>query len=463
MPNKPARPPILSFAERDRRWAAVRTLMRAHNLDCLVVAGFRAREMYESYISDDYNEECTILPLEGDPVVLTWANLRVLRAKWSEERGHALWVSDYRVATSGAQAADVVREKMGGGSRVGLVGLLSEAPTEPFGAIPAHWWGPFAESLKGMAFHDISDEFSHLMLVKSAEELAQVRYAAAAAEAGCAAMIEVAAAGVDEAVLYAEAVRAMFRFGIGLRYPNIVMNSGPATLSWGPPRWTTRGEAPRVLQKGDLMQAELMPMCGNQEVQVQMTVAIDPLNAINQKCERVALEAYELGLKLLKPGITFADFTNAMAEPLKVSGCWCYTPLVHSVGPHFLLGRPNINMENVDMGVRFVGPPQGRVRTAVIKPGMVFAFEPNACLSDGNTHHRVNVGGTVIVTENGCEALNKIPTRVFHVSAGRKSAAKPAPKPAIKPATRAVQSRPAKQSVPKKAKASVRSAAKKKK
>lgn len=416
MPMKNVRPPVLSFAERDRRWIAVRSLMRANNLDCLVVAGFRAREMYESYISDDYNEQCTVLPLEGDAVVLTWANLRVLRAMWSRDRGHALWVPDYRVATSGEQASRVVREKMGGGSHLGLVGLLSEAPTEPFGAIPAHWWGPFAEGLKGVAFHDISEEFSHLMLVKSAEELAQVRYAAKAAEAGCAAIGAVAGEGVGEEVMYAEAVCAMYKFGIGLRYPNIVMNSGPATLSWGPPRWTTRGEAPRVLEKGDLMQAELMPMCGNQEVQVQMTVAIDPLNAINQKCEEVALESYRVGLKAMKPGMSFADLVTEMAEPLKSAGCWCYTPLVHSVGPHFLLGRPNINMENVDMKVNFVGPPQARVRSAVLKPGMVFAFEPNACLSVNGEHHRVNVGGTVIVTENGCEALNRIPTSIWHVA-----------------------------------------------
>ncbi len=428
-----ARPPALSFAERDRRWASVRTLMHERGLDCLVVAGFRAREMYESYISDDYNEECTILPLEGEPVVLTWANLRVLRAKWSEERGHALWVRDYRVATSGAQAAQVVKEKLRGGNRVGLVGLRSEAPTEPFGCIPANWWALFSEALPGIAFDDISDEFSHLMLVKSAEELAQVRYAARAAEAGCRAIAEVAGEGVGEETMYAEAVRAMFGFGIGLRYPNIVMNSGPATLSWGPPRWTTRGEAPRVLQKGDLMQAELMPMCGNQEVQVQMTVAIDPLNEINRKLEKVARQSYDAGIKAIRAGITFADLVAAMAEPLKVAGCWCYTPLVHSVGPHFLLGRPQINMDKVDMGVRFVGPAQGRVRTAVLKPGMVLAFEPNACISDGSTHHRVNIGGTVIVTERGCEQLNRIPTRVTHKAAraarGRVAAVKrPAPK-----------------------------------
>ena len=42
--------------------------------------------------------------------------------------------------------------------------------------------------------------------------------------------------------------------------------------------------------------------------------------------------------------------------------------------------------------------------------GMVFAFEPNACI--GN--HRVNIGGTVIVTSTGCEELNHIPTSVTH-------------------------------------------------
>ncbi len=422
MPDVNARPPVLSFAERDRRWAAVRSLMREHRLDCLVAAGFRAREMYESYVSDDYNEQCTILPLEGDPVVLTWANLRVLRAQWSAERGHALWVNDYRVATSGAQAAQVVREKLGGGGRVGLVGLRSAAPTEPFGAIPANWWEPFSGALAGVAFEDISEQFSHLMLVKSAEELAQVRYAAKAAEAGCRAIAAVAAEGVGEEVIYAEAVREMYRFGIGLRYPNIVMNSGPATLAWGPPRWTTRGEPPRQLERGDLMQAELMPMCGNQEIQVQMTVAIDPLDRINRKCERVARLSYEAGLEALRPGITFDELVNAMAEPLKITGCWCYTPLVHSVGPHFLLGRPAINMENVNLGVRFVGPIEGPARTAVLKPGMVLAFEPNACLG----RHRVNIGGTVVVTESGCEELNRIPTRVTHKPSRGKPVRRPA-------------------------------------
>ena len=403
-------PPTLSLAERDRRWARVRNLMRERGFDGLLVAGFRSREMYETYISDDYNEGCVIFPLEGDPVVITWAHLRIMRARWSAERGTTLWVEDYRVATSGAGVAEVLREKRLAEGSLGVVGLRSQAPTEYYGAIPANFWEELTAASPKARWEDISEEFSHLMLVKSDEELAQVRYAARAAEAACKVIVEVTAPGVGEEVVFAEATREMLRHGIGLRYPMIVMNSGPHTLSWGPPRWTTSGEAPRILQRGDLMQAELMPLCGNQEVQVQMTVALDPLDDTNLKCERVARASYEAGIRALKPGIAFSDLVRAMEEPLKSAGCWGYTPLVHSLAPHFLMGRTTVNQEQAKLDVRFTGAQSVRQRHAVLQPGMVLAFEPNACIGD----HRVNIGGTVIVTATGCEELNHIPTSVTH-------------------------------------------------
>jgi len=410
MTDREMQPPILSLAERNRRWTLVRKLMRERGFDGLLIAGFRAREMYETYISDDYNEGCVIFPLEGDPVVLTWAYLRVMRARWSQERGNTLWVDDYRVATSGSGVAEVLSEKHLAESSLGVVGLSSQAPTEIYGAIPANFWVELTAALPKARWHDISEEFSHLMLVKSDEELAQVRYAARAAEAACRVIVEVTAPGIGEEVIFAEATREMLRHGIGLRYPMIVMNSGPHTLSWGPPRWTTTGEAPRILARGDLMQAELMPLCGNQEVQVQMTVALDPLDTTSQKCERVARASYNAGIKALKPGMTFSDLLAVMEEPHKSSGCWGYTPLVHSVGPHFLAGRTLVNQDQAKLDVRFVGANAVRQRNAVLQAGMVLAFEPNACID----RHRVNIGGTVVVTATGCEELNHIPTSVAH-------------------------------------------------
>lgn len=409
-PRKGANPPTLSLAERDRRWQRVRALMRQEKLDGLVVGGFRAREMYESYLSDDYNEGCVLFPLDGEPIVVTWAPLRVKRAQWSASRGHTLWIEDYRVAASGKAVADVVEEMGLATARLGVVGLRSIAPTEQYGSIPAAFWLDFAGALPQAQMRDFSEEFSHLMLVKSGEELAQMRYAAAAAESACRVVAEIAEEGVGEEQVFAEASAEMLRHGIGLRYPAIVMNSGPATLSWGPPRWTTRGEAPRTLQRGDLLQMELMPLCGNQEAQVQMTVALDPIDDLALKCEKAARASYEVGVQALKPGIDFRELLAAMEEPLKTAGCWGYTPLVHSVAPHFLNGSTLVNREGLNLGVRLAGPPRAINRQRVIEAGMVFAFEPNACLGE----HRVNIGGTVIVTPTGCEPLNEIPTRVTH-------------------------------------------------
>jgi Xaa-Pro aminopeptidase len=406
------KPPTLSFSERNLRWSKVKKLMQEHDIEAMLVAGFRSREMYESYVSDDYNEGCVLFPLDGEPTVLTWAQLRVMRARWSQSQGHELWIQDYRVATSGLAAAEWFKERKLTQARIGVVGLNSQAPTEVYGCIPANFWTQLTQSLSNVEFIDLSEEFSHLMLVKSQEEMAQIKYAAKAAEYACSVILEIARPGVGEEVIFAEATRAMLSFGIGIRYPALVMNSGPATLSWGPPRWSTRAERPRILKEGDLLQTELMPMCGNQEVQVQMTVALGAISEINQKCEKVALESYAQGLNILRPGITFNELVLAMEEPLKASGCWAYTPLVHSISPHFLVGRSLVNTENLDLNISQLGKPSAPHRAAIVQEGMVFAFEPNACLNQ----NRVNIGGTVAVTSTGCVALNEIPCKVNHVS-----------------------------------------------
>ena len=134
-----------------------------------------------------------------------------------------------------------------GKARLGIVGLRSMAPTEQYGSVPAGFWLDFSAATKADC-RDFSEEFSDLMLVKSEEELAQMRYAAAAAESACRVVAAMCDVGVGEEEVFAEATAEMLRHGIGLRYPMIVMNSGPHTLSWGPPH--ARGEAPRTLERG---------------------------------------------------------------------------------------------------------------------------------------------------------------------------------------------------------------------
>jgi Xaa-Pro dipeptidase len=72
--------PVLSLRERDRRWGRVRDLLGAHQLDCLLIGGYRGRERFECYVTDDYLEGAVVFPREGAPTALTWTGLRVSRA-----------------------------------------------------------------------------------------------------------------------------------------------------------------------------------------------------------------------------------------------------------------------------------------------------------------------------------------------------------------------------------------------
>ena len=127
-------------------------------------------------------------------------------------------------------------------------------------------------------------------------------------------MTEVTRPGVSEAEIYAEMMRETYRWGCDARYPFLSLQSGPANIGWGAPRWLLRAEAPRRVQRGDMVQAEIHTLYGGQEAQVQMSVALDPVDADNRKCETIARSAYEAGLKAVKPGATFARFISAMSS-----------------------------------------------------------------------------------------------------------------------------------------------------
>jgi Xaa-Pro aminopeptidase len=245
-----------------------------------------------------------------------------------------------------------------------------------------------------------------------------LRFAAGVAERVCHVMADVTRPGVSEAEIYAEMMRETYRWGCDARYPFLSLQSGPANIGWGAPRWLLRAEAPRRVQRGDMVQAEIHTLYGGQEAQVQMSVALDPIDADNQKCETVARNAYEAGLNAVKPGATFAEVVHAMEAPIKAAGCWSKTPLLHTLS----FGGTGFTSVNRD---QLEGTGEGKVESQVnpgirrgelvLRAGMGLELEPNACL---NTH-RVNIGTGVLVTESGCEPLNQIPSRVHHVATGR--------------------------------------------
>ena len=411
---RPQPGPQLTLAERDRRYAGLRALMEAHGFDAIVVGSFQGRERLESYLIDDFLDAVVVLPAKSDPVLLAFGGSRISRIFESQRRGHDVWVPDVRLSAGGNKVAEVLKERGLAKGRIGLVGFGPTAPGEMEGLLPLGFHSNLVKALPDAAIGDFTLAFTDFMLVKSAEEIALLRFAARVSEQACRVMMEVARPGVSEAEVYADTVREIHRWGCDLRYPFFSLQSGKDNIGWGVPRWSVRAEPPRVLETGDLVQAEIHTCYGGQEGQVQMSVALDPVDDVVRRLEAVARESYEAGVAAVKPGVSFASVVQAMEKPIAKAGCWSKTPLLHTL----IFGSTGFTAANRDqlLGTReeaIEGAARPGIRRGelVLTEGMGLEIEPNACLG----MVRVNIGAGVLVTSRGAEELNELPTRVRHV------------------------------------------------
>ena len=112
----------------------------------------------------------------------------------------------------------------------------------------------------------------------------------------------------------------------------------------------------------------------------------------------------------MRARVVFADRSARFGAVYTVRSPFLFSSVVPSTVSPADKDPRFVNQDQAKLDIRFAGPNVARPRPAVLQPGMVLAFEPNACIGD----HRVNIGGTVIVTATGCEELNQIPTSVTH-------------------------------------------------
>ena len=411
---KPEPGPQLTLGERDRRYGGLRTLMEAQGFDAIVVGSFQGRERLESYLIDDFLDSVVVLPAKSAPVLLAFGGSRISRIFESTRRGFDAWVPDVRLGAGGARVAEVLKERGLARGRIGLVGFGPTAPGEAEGLLPLGFHTNLVKALPEAAIGDFTTAFTDFMLVKSAEEIALLRFAAKVSEEACRVMMEVSRPGVSEAEVYADTVREIHRWGCDLRYPFFSLQSGRDNIGWGVPRWSVRAEPPRILEVGDLVQAEIHTVYGGQEGQVNMSVALDPVDDVVRRLEDVARASYEAGLAAMRPGVTFASVVQAMEKPIAASGCWSKTPLLHTL-TFGSTGFTPVNREQLEgtreEAIEGAATPGIRRGGLVLTEGMGLELEPNACLG----MVRVNIGAGVLVTANGAEELNDLPTRVRHV------------------------------------------------
>ncbi|WP_196258960.1 M24 family metallopeptidase [Pelagibacterium limicola] len=385
-------------------------MLEEHNLDCLVLFGYKSHDHYDCYLTNEQFDGAVILPREGEPIAFTALTQRLTRRLASNLPGE-FWVNDVRIGRYGPQTVSVLKELGLERGRIGVFGLDSWGPGEFDGLVPYRMWQTVLEGLPGAEFVDISVPFKKMMLKKSAEEIELYRFSGKIGDIACRAMLEATAEGVPETEIYAAVQHAIFRNGADAWWPHLNLTVGADDIGWGPPIWIYRGGEPRRVRQGDLVQAEIFPCYGGAETQQQMSIAVGPVPDLHYELGEVASKSLAEGANILKAGVTLGEVAQAMFAPIRENpDYWTLSPLVHTLGPGPFVSNLGYNIENSP--ARALSPRvaemTGKGQDTVLEAGMIIAFEPNVC--KGQT--RVNIGGTVIVTKTGFEDLNTLPNRL---------------------------------------------------
>jgi Xaa-Pro aminopeptidase len=393
--------------------------MDAQGVDALLVIGEGGQGQSapivapDTYLSNDRPDGVVILPRNGDPVLIAWAAQVVGGHAQGERRGEGSWIKAENIFVGrNPQRLTEVFHAMGlEKSAVGVVGLEAVGPMGE-GIISHFAWQGIVAALPNVAFKPVWHDFAMMMSTLGDEEIAVLKQACDAGERMCEALLDITRPGVSEAELYAAALSTSVLNGAYSSW--IILQTGPDNTSWGTPNWTFRPVRPRTVEDGDLVLMELFPAYGMLEAQLQLTIAVGDVPDVVQKCADVTRDAYERGLEKCRPGITFGEMADAMIQPILDVGGWFMTPQVHSLNPITLMvsaaGHGLDAMADSHLYPKVTTKPD-KGRDIVLQPGMSFAFETNCHLD----HRRVNIGGTVVVTENDPLEFNELPNRLHCV------------------------------------------------
>lgn len=406
-----ADPPILTNAEKERRYGLLRDMMRRNGVDCLLVPAAPHRYPADLYFTNAIPGCTVIFPLEGEPVAFHRG--ASVAGSWLQARdlGEANWIDDMRFGPRVPLIVSVLEERGLTNARIGTIGALGGPNLLPAGWMPHAMWTSLVQALPNVTFVELWDDFAAIWLTKSEEEVAIYRYVSMVSEKACEAMLEATRPGVCETEIFAAIMNVYYRHCASSAH-DLFVHSGTDNLSWDAPRWLYRAQKPRVIQEGDVVMSEMMPVVGGIEAQAQMCIGVGKVADPFLRAADIARESYEAGLATIRAGVTFGEVAEAMQEPLRRAGAWHLTPHAHSVTPLTLVSPVTEGLDaSVKNAFKHVQELGGTGLDVVLEPGMAIQLEPNAAFG----RQQVNIGGNVLVTESGCEELNALPTRMRFV------------------------------------------------
>ncbi|SKC88232.1 M24 family metallopeptidase [Maledivibacter halophilus] len=143
------------------------------------------------------------------------------------------------------------------------------------------------------------------------------------------------------------------------------------------------------LKKGDSVILDIGGKTNYYSSDMTRTVFYKEASEKQREIYKIVLEANLKGIDAVKPGVKFSDIDNAARGVIEKAGYSKY--FTHRTG------------HNIGIDVHEF-PDVSKVNDMIVKPGMTFSVEPGIYLTG---EFGVRIEDLVLVTENGCEVLNK--------------------------------------------------------
>jgi Xaa-Pro dipeptidase len=390
--------PRFSLAERDRRWNAVRALMRQYNLDVIVTpqnsghsADYQADTRYLTHCGGGEPDVAAVFPIEGEVTAIATS----AAPRWPTVQD---WTKDVREARRnyGRAIVERLKELNVERGRIGITGLGEvEGTRTPEGTIFYGTWKQIREAFPNAELVDATHILAEVRYVKSQEEIDVLTKSMEIIELAMEAEIAAAKPGAKDWEVWAAAQYAMMRNGSEM----------PVHCFWvsgkNPKRTLTRPSM-RVLERGDVIINELEASWIGYRSQGVQPVFVEVINPVQAELIKVQRELFNRILDNLKPGTTVAELLELAR---KTAG---------EVAPEsgFAAGaKGDLTMHG--RGAGDDGPiitPHARNPKQLATPmreNMVFICKPSAISADGE--YTCQWGDTVVVTKNGGRRLGKRP------------------------------------------------------
>jgi Xaa-Pro aminopeptidase len=244
------------------------------------------------------------------------------------------------------------------------------------GAEDSMWFGDadlFSARLPQVRLRRAPDVFGRVRAVKDADEIEQLQRAAAAHDAGYERAGNVIRSGTTVAEAGAEIVQAMLQAG----------SEELAIVG------TFKSLSRRRFEHGDIVDVDLWPGShGGYHADSARNVFVGEPSEAAARLYDVTLQAYDTAVAAVRPGVPAESVHHACAEVMSDGGFEQVWKVGHGVGLADIHEPPLLQPGNRDP----------------LEVGMVFTIDPGAFIARDTPIH---VEDTVVVTESGCESLNR--------------------------------------------------------